>query len=63
MREEMHALEKCNTWEVVDWPKRKNIVGCTWPFTVKYKADGTLEGYKARLVAKGIHLTLLYRLP
>ena len=33
--------------------KRKNIVDCKWIFTLKYKADGSLERHKARLVAKG----------
>lgn len=28
MREEMDALEKNKTWEVVDKPKGKNIVDC-----------------------------------
>ena len=52
MREEMSALEKNKTWEIVDKPKGKNIVDCKWIFTWKYKADGSLERYKARLVAK-----------
>ena len=33
-------------------PKEKNIVDCKWIFTLKYKADGSLERYKARLIAK-----------
>ncbi|KAK3023127.1 hypothetical protein RJ639_042716 [Escallonia herrerae] len=31
----------------------KKPVGCRWIYTVKYKADGTIECFKARLVAKG----------
>ncbi|RVW53975.1 Retrovirus-related Pol polyprotein from transposon RE1 [Vitis vinifera] len=53
MREEMGALEKNKTWEIVERPKGKNIVDCKWIFTLKYKADGSLERHKARLVAKG----------
>ncbi|KAL5825491.1 hypothetical protein ACOSQ3_021554 [Xanthoceras sorbifolium] len=53
METEMDALEKNKTWDLVDLPEGKKIVGCKWVYTVKYKADGTLERYKARLVAKG----------
>ena len=53
MREEMSALEKNKTWEIVERPKGKSIVDCKWIFTLKYKADGSLERHKARLVAKG----------
>ena len=53
MKIEMDALEKNKTWELVELPRGKKPVGCKWVFTVKYKADGTLERYKARLVAKG----------
>ena len=53
MREEMSALEKNKTWEIVERPKGKNIVDCKWIFTLKYKVDGSLERHKARLVAKG----------
>ncbi|RDY05098.1 hypothetical protein CR513_11093, partial [Mucuna pruriens] len=52
MKEEIKALEKNLTWDIVDRPKDKRVVGCTWIYTVKCKSDGTLEQYKARLVAK-----------
>ena len=52
MDEEMRALEKNQTWDIVELPKGKKTVGCKWIFNVKYKANGTLERYKARLVAK-----------
>ncbi|RVW34481.1 Retrovirus-related Pol polyprotein from transposon RE2 [Vitis vinifera] len=50
--EEMNALKKNGTWEVVDLPKEKKVVGCKWVFMIKSKADGSVERYKARLVAK-----------
>ena len=53
MQEEMKALIKNQTWEIVDLPEGKETIGCRWVYTVKYKADGSIERYKARLVAKG----------
>ena len=35
------------------WPRDKKPVGCRWVYTLKYRADGSLERYKARLVTKG----------
>ena len=51
--EEMQAIKKNNTWDVVQRPKDKVPVGRKWVFTVKYKAGGLIERYKARLVAEG----------
>ena len=45
MDEEMQALIKHQTWEVVNLRKGIKLVGCRWVFNVK--------GYKARLVIKG----------
>ncbi|RVX19263.1 Retrovirus-related Pol polyprotein from transposon RE1 [Vitis vinifera] len=44
--EEMRALEKNHTWEVMGLPKGKTTVGCKWVFTVKYNSNGSLERYK-----------------
>ena len=49
--------KKNGTGEVMTFPRGKKPVGCKWVFTVKYKADGTVERYKARLVAKGFTQT------
>ena len=53
MNEEMKSLQKNETWELVDRPLGKKPVGCRWVYTVKHKADGTIEHFKARLVAEG----------
>ena len=53
MLEEMRALEKNKTWDIVPLPERKKIASCKWVFVVKYNSDGSLERYKARLFAKG----------
>ncbi|KAK4406185.1 Retrovirus-related Pol polyprotein from transposon RE1 [Sesamum angolense] len=52
MSQELSALERNNTWEVVTLPKGKAI-GSKWVFKIKLKADGSIDRYKARLVAKG----------
>ncbi|KAH9675580.1 retrovirus-related pol polyprotein from transposon RE1 [Citrus sinensis] len=53
MNDEMRSLQKNQTWELVDLPPGKKPVGCRWIYTIKYKADGSIERYKVRLVAKG----------
>ncbi|RVW71265.1 Retrovirus-related Pol polyprotein from transposon RE1 [Vitis vinifera] len=53
MNEEMKSLQKNETWELVECPPGKKPVGCRWIYTVKYKADGSIERFKAKLVAKG----------
>ncbi|TYK03453.1 Beta-galactosidase [Cucumis melo var. makuwa] len=45
--EEMKALEKNRTWEICALPKGHKTVGCKWVFSLKYRADGTLDRHKA----------------
>ncbi|RDY03422.1 putative mitochondrial protein, partial [Mucuna pruriens] len=52
--EEIMALEKNQTWQLVELPKRKSIVGCKWIFTIGYKFGGSIERYKAWFVDKGL---------
>ena len=58
MEEEINALIRNNTWEKCTLPTGKRPVGCKWVFTIKHRADGSIERYKARLVAKGYTKTL-----
>ena len=53
MKDEINALKKNKTFEVVDKPIGRNIVGSKWVFKTKRNADGTLERYRARAVAQG----------
>ena len=53
MNEELDALHKNHTWDMVDLPPSQFVVGCRWVYKIKAKANGFVERYKARLVAKG----------
>src|SRR5438270_12864545 len=57
MQEELQALKKNNTWELVTLPAGKRAVGCKWVYTVKQTPKGKVDRYKARLVAKGYSQT------
>ena len=53
MLEEMRALEKNRTWELVNLLQAKQPVRFKWGFTIKNTLEGKVESYKARLMAKG----------
>ncbi|KAL6333802.1 hypothetical protein AAG906_028988 [Vitis piasezkii] len=55
--EEMQALEKSDTWSLVELPQGKSVVECKWVFTIKVRPNGSIEIYKSRLVAKGFTQT------
>ena len=52
MVDEMSALHKSGTWELVSLPAGKSTVG-RWIYAVKIGPDGQVDRLKARLVAKG----------
>lgn len=52
---EYGSLEISGTWRLEDLPAGKKALGCKWVFTIKYRADGTIERFKARLVVLGNH--------
>ena len=41
--EEMNALKKNDTWEMVELPNGKKVMGYKWVFTIKSKADGSVD--------------------
>lgn len=53
MNEELEALELNQTWEIMQLPPGKHIIGCKWIYRTKYKPDGSVDKYKARLVILG----------
>ena len=53
MKDEMMALGKNDTWDLVELPKGRQTMGCKWVFKLKQGVNDTEDMYKVRLVAKG----------
>ena len=53
MKEEIDALMKNETLDLVPKLKDAKPVSCKWVYRLKRKADGSIDRYKARLVARG----------
>ena len=52
MKEELDALSKNHTWDLVILALRKSVVGCKLIFKIKTCSDGSIERYQACLVTK-----------
>ena len=46
-------IEKNDTWELVERPQDRKIIGVKWIYRTKLNADGSVSKHKARLVVKG----------
>lgn len=55
MDEEIDAIERNNTWELVNLPKGKKTIGVKWIYKTKVNAEGEIEKYKERLVVHGFN--------
>lgn len=55
MDEEMSAIVRNKTWELVPPSTSQNVVGCKWIFRIKKDKDGHITKYKARYVARGFN--------
>ncbi|KAI5342476.1 hypothetical protein L3X38_010351 [Prunus dulcis] len=53
MEDELHMIEKNGTWELVDRPTEKPVIGVKWVYKTKLNLDGSVQKNKAMLVAKG----------
>ena len=53
MNDEILNLMQNQTYEEVPRKHASNLVTCKWVYTIKTKADGSIERFKARLVARG----------
>jgi hypothetical protein len=53
MAEEIAALERTGTWDLVPCPPHLRLITYKWVYKVKTHSDGSLEHYKAHLVTRG----------
>ncbi|KAE8258539.1 hypothetical protein A4X13_0g1619 [Tilletia indica] len=53
MDEEIGSLVEMKTWELVELPKGRDVVGSRWVYKLKLDRDGRASRYKGRLVAQG----------
>ena len=53
MDNEIRAIKKNDTWELVGLPTNKRSIGVKWVHKTKYNPKGEIDRFKARLVAKG----------
>ena len=53
MKDELDALYKNHTWDLVTLLPGKSVVGCKWIYKIKTRSDRSIKHYKTRLVAKG----------
>ncbi|KAF3667702.1 hypothetical protein FXO37_09904 [Capsicum annuum] len=53
MDDEIEAIERNDTWELIDLTEKHKIIGIKWVYKTKLKENGEINKYKARLVAKG----------
>jgi len=53
MESELKSIEKNQTWELVNLPEGKNVIGLKWIFKTKFLADGSIQKCKARPVVRG----------
>jgi hypothetical protein len=52
MNEKIQSIDKNQSWDLVELPKGKDVIGVKWVYKTKYNANGKVEKHKARLVAK-----------
>eukprot|EP00253_Pinus_taeda_P011559 PITA_11559 len=53
MDDEINAIERNKTWDLVELPKGKEVIGVKWVYKTKSNDEGKIERHKARLVVKG----------
>ncbi|GKC34154.1 ribonuclease H-like domain-containing protein [Tanacetum coccineum] len=52
MNQEMNALLRNGTWELVELPEGRKAIGSKWIYKIKFRSSGEIYKYKAILVAQ-----------
>ena len=52
MNEEIDAIERNQTWDIVDLPVNNTSIGVKWVYNTKENEKGEIEEHNERLVAK-----------
>ena len=53
MEEELMAIQKNQTWDLLNNPQGKKANRLKWVLRTKYHADGSIQKHKSRLITKG----------
>nr|KYP74604.1 Retrovirus-related Pol polyprotein from transposon TNT 1-94 [Cajanus cajan] len=52
MKEEIEALHRNKTWELVELLEGRKAIGCKWVYKIKQDDNNRLERYREILVVK-----------
>ena len=52
MEEEIRVIKKNSTWELVDRPKSKDIIGLKWIYKTKYNEDAQSKSIRLAWLQK-----------
>jgi hypothetical protein len=50
MKEKIQMIEKNNTWELVDRPKDREVIGVKWVYKTKLNPNGSVQNLKQDLL-------------
>ena len=53
MDEEIDAIERNETWELIELPPKKQVIGVKGVYKTKFNTEGKIDRHKAMLVVKG----------
>ena len=52
MKEELDALHKTGTWDLVDLPSGKSAIKCKWVYKIKTRSDDTIDPTRLALLPR-----------